>query len=92
MPKREYIWFVEPLDSDTNEVISQQPTENNFNSGIVCADGQRHNLWTCSYQLATSLTKSKKSLDLHFKIWGKEGRCEKIRDKTFLFNRKRRKR
>ena len=88
MPEREYIWFIEPLNSDTNEVIAQQLAESNFNEAIVCVDGKRHNLWTCSNQFAMSLVKSKESLDLHFKIWGKQGRHGKIRDKTFLFSKK----
>ncbi len=88
MPEREYIWFIEPLNSDTNEVIALQLEKENFNSEIVCADKRRHNLWTCSNQFAMSLTESKESFNLHFKIWGKQGRPGKIRDKTFLFSKK----
>ncbi len=88
MPKREYIWFVEPLNSDTNKVIAQQLAESNFNSEIVCADRKRHNLWTCPNQFAMSLVESKGSFNLHFKIWGKQGCHGKIRDKTFLFSKK----
>ena len=81
MPEREYIWFAEPLDSDTNEIIAQQLPASDFNSEIVCVDGRKHNLWTCSNQFAMSLVESEKSLDLHFKIWGKQGHHGKIRDK-----------
>ncbi len=88
MTEREYIWFVEPLNSDTNEVIAQQLPASDFNSEIACADGRKHNLWTCSYQFAMSSIESKESFNLHFKIWGKQGHHGKIRDKTFLFSKK----
>jgi len=88
MPKIEYIWFIEPLNSDTNEVIAQQLAKSNFNSQIICADGRKHNLWTCSNQFAMSSVESKESFNLHFKIWGKQGRHGKICDKTFLFSKK----
>ncbi len=92
MTKSQYIWFVEPLNSNTNEVVARQLAENNFCSEIVCADGKRHNLWTCSNQFVISLVESEKSFNLHFKIWGKQGRHGKIRDKTFLFSKKQKKR
>ena len=91
MSEREYIWFIEPLNSDTNEVIAEQLPASDFNREIVCVDGRNHNLWKCSHQFAMSSVESKESFNLHFKIWGKQGRHGKIRDKTFLFSKKWRK-
>lgn len=78
--KRECFWYVKPLDSHTNKVISEQLPEDDFDRG--------KNLWTCSIGLAKSLYRSKEDLNLNLEIWGKEGHYGKITNKTFLFNPK----
>jgi len=88
MTDRIYVWYVEPLDSHTNEVIAKQLIAISLCCTEVCADRKRHELWTCSHQFAMSLVKSKEDLNLRLKIWGKEGRNGKIHDKTFLFSEK----
>lgn len=91
MTKPEYTWYIEPLDSDTNQTISRQLTESaeeNFSPKIVCGDGKQRNLWRCSYEFALSFVRSKDSLELKFKVWGKTGRHGKITKKTFLFEPK----
>ncbi len=88
MTERKYTWYAESLNSDTNEVIARELIAESLCSRILCVDGRRHDLWTCSYQFAMSLVESKESFNLHFKIWGKEGRNGKIYDKTFLFSGK----
>ena len=91
MSDREYTWYIEPLDADTNKVISRELPEKNFCREIVCAGGGKHNLWMCSNQFATSLVKSAHNFNLRFKIWGKQGRYGKICNKTFLFSKRPRK-
>lgn len=89
--KREYIWFVEPLDSNTNMTIAQQLPEENFGR-VKCEDEKKHNLWRCSVDFVLFLQKSKESLDLDFRIYNKERTQGKIRNCAFLFERRKRKR
>ena len=84
MAKREYEWFLEPQDSYTNEVISKNVGEENFSGDVVCADGQRRNLWQCPSGLLAMLWRSRNNLDIRFRIFGREGNG-KIRNCTFLF-------
>ncbi|MBU2635240.1 hypothetical protein KJ841_02070 [Patescibacteria group bacterium] len=81
MVKQIYIWYVEPLDSHTNKVISEQLSKDDFDKS--------KNLWECPLGLVTSLYASKEDLNLKFEIWGKQGYHGKIRKKTFLFKPKR---
>ncbi|MFA4871479.1 MAG: hypothetical protein WC610_00230 [Patescibacteria group bacterium] len=72
------IWFVEPLDKDTNAVIGRMidPCDNleNYLEAVEGADGQNHNLWQLpNFQMVGSLNASAKGLRLRFKIWVREG-------------------
>lgn len=79
--KKEYFWYVQPLDSHTNKVIAGQLPEMSEDSFR-----KKGNLWECSLEFVTSLYASKADFDLKFKIWGKQGHHGKITEKTFLFN------
>jgi len=85
MKKRDYKWFVEPLDSHTNGVISNEVPEENFSHGVICEDGKPHNLWECSFQVVSALMRSQRNLNLQFKIFNREGKG-KIRECTFLYS------
>lgn len=87
--KRVYTWFLEPLDSQTNQAIAGEVPESNLNRGMRCADGRPHNLWECSYKIVAFFWKSKEKMGLRFKIYVKEG-GGKIRDGSFLFKKRRR--
>ncbi len=81
--KKEYFWYVQPLDSHTNEVVATQLPEKSgdfFN--------KKGNLWECSLEFVTSLCASRADFNLKFEIWGKQGHHGKITNKTFLFNPK----
>lgn len=65
---REYKWYVEPLNSQTNLAVSTQLPAENF-CQPVCEDGQSHNLWQCSFQLVQSLWESKEHSGLHLKFY-----------------------
>jgi len=89
--KRDYTWYIEPLDGFTNEMISCEIPSQNFNREVLCQDEQPHNLWECSYSIALAFIKSKLQFGLNFKIWSKEGLHGKIRRCEFLFDKKKRK-
>lgn len=89
--KSSQIWYVEPQNSHTNTVFAGELPGENFLSGILCADGKRHNLWICpDYQAVQSFWDSREDKKLNFEIYGafapKGGsRYAKIRKCTFLF-------
>lgn len=68
MIERKYTWYIEPLDSRTNETISQELPVQNFSRGIICENKQTHNLWGCSYIIMFAFVKSKLQLGLNFKL------------------------
>jgi len=84
---REYKWYIEPFNSFTNMAVSIQLPAENF-CQPVCADGQIHNLWQCSFQTAQSFWESKENSGFHLKIYVQE-KNRKIRNVDFLFRKKR---
>lgn len=74
MPKeRDYRWYVEPLDDDTNKVVGRKKWEDSMLEGVRCSDGLRRNLWLCDRDLINALNKSKSSLNLRFRVYVQEG-------------------
>lgn len=90
--KREYKWFVEPLQdaSHANAVIAralaQEVCGQNCCETVMCEDGQRRNLWSCPAGLAQRLWESRKTLGISINIWVREGNGQ-IRNGTFLFQK-----
>ena len=74
--KREYTWYIEPLDDFTNQYLSQSLPEENTHLEKECADGKRHNLWECGhdYKYVTGLINSQQKL--RFNVFAKEGNGE----------------
>lgn len=68
-----YSWFIEPLDSFTNEVISRELPEENCSRETLCADGKKRNLWRCGYALISQLKRSKKYSNLKFRVFVRQG-------------------
>jgi hypothetical protein len=71
-------WFVEPLNSYTNEMVSRAQeflSEDNVCRGVICADGKSHNLLRCKdYSLISKLFRSKATdSSLSFRIWAQQG-------------------
>jgi len=92
MRERKYVWYVEPLDSDTNSAISDYLKESSITAeckSVLCADGKKRNLWRCnSFDLVQALRNSKKSLNLRFKVYIKEGRGSVRSGPPFLSKKK----
>ena len=90
MRKREYVWFIEPLDSATNEVLSREIRGERFCREAICEDGKKRNLWVCSWSFVSAFKKSKSALALKFKVFNC---CSggKIREFKFPYLRKRKK-
>ncbi len=69
-----YAWFLEPLDKHTNDIISSELGEEDFQRHIACADGTRRDLWRCeNHRLISKLKTSKSQFNLKFNIFVREG-------------------
>jgi hypothetical protein len=91
MAKREYMWFIEPLDSATNEALSRELSEEKFCREIICGDGKKRNLWGCRWEFVYSFKMSKSASGFRFKVFNRRG-GGKIREFKFPYLKKFRKR
>jgi hypothetical protein len=87
----QYIWYIEPLDKETNETIAQALQEVSDSRetmliGVRDNTGISHNLWRCPMDLLLLLQRSKNQMNLRFEVFGQQGKGQ-IRKKTFLFKR-----
>jgi len=88
MDKKRYTWYIEPLNKETNDAIYEYLSKTGLEFSaepILCADGKKHNLWECPLNLIPLLCGNKKSLQLRFVVWGKQGRYGRVINKLFLF-------
>ncbi len=86
MGKKEYTWYVEPLDSQTNSIFSGQLPEEDFIASMHI-DREDHKLWRCSYKQVAAFQRSKGHINLDFKVYNQRGNG-KIRNCDFLFKKK----
>jgi hypothetical protein len=80
------IWYVEAT-GHTNEVIAGElPAENA--KPVLCIDGVKRPLWLCDYRFIKELKKNRRSGQLVFKVWYREGRHGPVRKWPFLDKKK----
>ena len=80
-----YVWYLEPLDVMTNELIGKNLPEENAHENILCEDGVRRNLWECEYAFTrrfASFNTGGKSV-VKFKVFSRNGPRGKIRRWVF---------
>ena len=80
----EYVWYLEPLDSSTNEVISRVLAEDDF-VGEFATDRGKRQLWQCPIALIPVFVDSQESLKLKFRVYNRKNSGGRVRDVTFLF-------
>lgn len=85
---REYEWFLEPLDSNTNEIVARVLPDENFSENVICGDGKEHKLWACDWAFVFIMKESKGALGAKFRIFNRCGRGP-IRECKFLYQGKR---
>lgn len=70
MKKRELVFYIQPLDADTNRCIAEMKKsfEKHFHQKKVRDGGFRY-VWECDYNDVIALIRSRKTLNLKFKIW-----------------------
>lgn len=72
-------WFIEPLDSHTNQVIARRLAELNeiadsTNSVQMDVDGREHSVYQLSsHQRVTEVCKGRQEFQLKFKVYTKTG-------------------
>lgn len=68
--KRGLVFYIQPLDADTNRCIAEMKKsfEKHFHQKKVRDGGFRY-VWECEYEDVVALLRSKKTLNLKFKIW-----------------------
>lgn len=92
MTKRQYTWYVRPLDAGhTNEAIIRildalALTEESLNQAKICEDGERFNVLQIPREIVSYLLKSRDELNLNFKLYIQEGKVRdgKIREANWL--------
>ena len=71
--KKKYRWFIQPLDSHTNQVLAAEITEENLRRDVVCGDHKKRNLWQCEYPMVNYLMKSRSALKIRFRVFVQAG-------------------
>ena len=86
MEKPVHKWFIEPLDSKTNEVLARNQQflcEEQTLDGVWCSDGKTHKLWGCKdYGFVNKMRNSRVDLRLKFKVWHQQSQGQ-IREWVF---------
>jgi len=76
-------WYLEPFDSDTNRICSENLAGEDVVVNIRCADGKRHNLWRCNHFEVQRFEDCRNQLRLRFRVFVQQGRCGAIREWKF---------
>jgi hypothetical protein len=87
------IWYIEPLDAHTNEVISRMIEEENISFDTkLCEDSEnkkrKRNLWKCDHSFVARCKRDKVSLRLNFNMFNQEKNGSPIRQ--WLFEQRKR--
>lgn len=62
-------WFVEPMDTATNDAFRQIIPEENVFLDIEDTNGKPHNVWQCSFDQLKFFWQSRQSSGLDFKVF-----------------------
>ena len=86
--RRTYIWYIEPLDPNTNLALSKVLREENYFEELTDNTGQPRNVWECRYQLVESFRYAKDQRDFKFRVYIREGSGQLRRVPDFLLRDK----
>jgi len=72
--KRNYRWYLEPLNNETKEDLLREASEEHIYPGRVCADGKPHDLCEVPWKKISFYLKSRTGNSfLQFVVWVQEG-------------------
>jgi hypothetical protein len=84
-------WFVEPLDSHTNEIIAKNLAAVNKvdeNVDVIDASGESHSVFQVEdHSFVTRLYKDKRKFSLNFNVYYRQGKNSKLRPWRFEENK-----
>jgi hypothetical protein len=74
---KKYNWYLDPLDSDTNDAIRRlkisHGSPDDGREDMLCSDGKRRNLWCCNYDFIARFLRSQVSNNFRFEIYLQSG-------------------
>lgn len=91
--RKDYQWFVEPLDAATNEAIFNGLRAKNSSGAdelrrIIDADGKEHMVWQADYDFVSFVERTAKQQSLKFLVYNRFGENAKARPWPFPRRRK----
>lgn len=88
--KRNYTWYVQPLDAFTNQAIVNDFLQDaeEFQTRVCCEDGIYRDFYQLHYDILSRIIQSRVSLGLKFNVYVQEGRGQ-IRNAEFLLENSR---
>lgn len=92
MGKTRFFWFVEPLDSHTNEVFARELIHLDCYCNVVDDKRNRHSVWECSLEMLEYFCRSRRDQNLRFNVFARpryNRYVGPLRNCNFLFFRKR---
>lgn len=87
---RQYQWFCEPRDRNTNDVLASELSEEDFLREVPVGEGVKRHVWRLNAQLLRSLQNSRPHAGLKFKLYVQEGNG-RLRSAHFLKDARRKK-
>ncbi|MSR79083.1 MAG: hypothetical protein EXS59_02985 [Candidatus Taylorbacteria bacterium] len=89
---KHFTWFLEPLNPETNQVLSTMLPEEDAVHDAMCAGKTRHNLWRCNHSTVAAIITGAKTFGFKFTVFLKEGNHGQIRPWKFEKTKNRKKR
>lgn len=84
-------WYMEPLDTHTNEMFAQNIPGNDTCPQKMCGDGVRRDLWRCSRKELHRFDEDRNEKGLSFQSYSQNGPHGQIRPYTPAAERVKRK-
>lgn len=76
-------WYVEAT-GHTNEVIASELSAENAHKSVLCQDGEKRDLWECTYRFVSQLLKNEVEGQLQFKVFYRESSYGPVKPWPFL--------
>jgi len=92
MGKTKCLWYVEPLDSDTNEAFDRALLHPEFHCNVADDKKKRHDVLECPLDALEKFCRSRSGQGLRFNVFGRpiyNRTVGPLRDCNFLFFRRR---
>lgn len=71
--KRTTVWFLEPLDSRTSNIIAWEIRPEDECREVLCTDGKRRNFYRCEWALVKAVLSSVGEMSLRVAVWRQQG-------------------